>query len=87
MRPLCIHRLVKAPPGGLIQKPHGHADPTSPPALLSRASHTRSPVTGGLSNCAYFTFLVFTDCAITVVFVRALVVMVHLPFDRRIVHW
>ncbi len=47
----------------------------------------RSPITGGLPRGAYFTFLVFTDCAITVVFVRALVVMVHLPFDSRIVHW
>ena len=46
-----------------------------------------SPVTEGLPSRPYFTFLVFTDCAMTVVFVRALVVMVHLPFDRRMVHW
>ena len=76
-------------PGGLIQTPY---DQAGPPLPLSQAPwglspHPRYPVTEGLPNCAYFTFLVFTDCAMAVVFFRAFVVMVHLPCDRRMVHW
>ena len=44
-------------------------------------------VTDRPRGCRYLSVLVLTACAMTADFARALVVTLHLPLDRRIVHW